>query len=132
MRTRTAQLGLAIIIMTTIVMSACSKEQRQEVVNDTVELAARNLAKEGGEQKFADEGIEVSDGLDCSATSDVDARTVSVDCTGSSKEGQALTLVGQLSVVDGEIVDSSGFVGKADGKEVFSEDCVGEACSLGS
>ena len=24
------------------------------------------------------------------------------------------------------------FIGEADGKEVFSEDCVGEACSLGS
>ena len=74
----------------------------------------------------------MANGLDCSSTSDVGAGTVSVDCTGSSTDGAALTLVGTLTVADGEIVDSSGFVGKADGTEVFSEDCVGEACSLGS
>ena len=39
---------------------------------------------------------------------------------------------GQLTVADGEIVDSSGFIGKADGDEVFNVDCVGEACDLGA
>ena len=125
-------LGCLAVIMTAVIATGCSKEQRQELVNDTVEVAARNIAKEGGEERFADGGIKVADGLDCSSTSDVDAGTVSVDCTGSSTDGAALTLTGQLSVADGEIVDSSGFIGEADGKEVFSEDCVGEACSLGS
>jgi hypothetical protein len=131
MRSRTL-LGCVAVIMTAVIATGCSKEQRQELVNDTVEVAARNIAKEGGEERFADEGIQVADGLECSSTSDVDAGTVSVDCTGSSTDGAALTLTGQLSVADGEIVDSSGFIGEADGKEVFSEDCVGEACSLGS
>ena len=131
MRSRT-MLGCLAVIMTAVIATGCSKEQRQEIANDTVEVVARNIAKEGGEARFADEGIEVADGLDCSSTSDVDGGTVSVDCTGSSTDGAALTLTGQLSVADGEIVDSSGFIGKADGKEVFSEDCVGEACSLGS
>ena len=122
----------AVFLMMCALATACSKEDRQEVVNDTVELAARNVAAEGGEQKFREEGIDVSGGLDCSATSDAGAQTVSVDCTGSSTDGQALTLVGELTVADGEIVDSSGFIGTADDDEVFNVDCVGEACSAGS
>ena len=101
-------------------------------MSHAVELAARNVAAEGGEQKFIDEGIDVSGGLDCSATSDTGAQTVSVDCTGSSDDGQSLTLVGELDVADGEIVDSSGFIGTADGEEVFNVDCVGKTCSAGS
>ena len=131
MASRAIRTAVAVLMMGAMAMG-CSKADRQEVVNDTVELAARNVAAEGGEQKFSDEGIDVSGGLDCSATSDAGAQTVSVDCTGSSADGQSLTLVGELTVADGEIVDSSGFIGTADGEEVFNVDCVGEACSAGS
>lgn len=121
-----------VVLMLVGMTAACTKEQAQEFADDTVELAARKVAEEGGAQKFSDEGIEVEGDLACTATSDVDSKAVSVDCTGTSTDGQDLTLTGQLSVADGEIVDSSGFVGTADGEEVFSADCVGEACSLGS
>ena len=131
MASRVVRMAVAILMMGAIA-TACSKEDRQQIVNDTVELTARNVAAEGGEQKFIYEGIDVSGGLDCSATSDADAQTVSVDCTGSSDDGQSLTLVGKLTVADGKIVDSSGFIGTADGEEVFNVDCVGEACSVGS
>jgi hypothetical protein len=131
MASRAVRTAVAVLMMGAMAMS-CSKGDRQEVVNDTVELAARNVAAEGGEQKFRNEGIDVSGGLDCSATSDAGAQTVSVDCTGSSTDGQSLTLVGELTAADGEIVDSSGFIGTADGEEVFNVDCVGEACSAGS
>jgi hypothetical protein len=121
-----------VVLMMGAMATACSKNDREQIVNDTVELAARNAAAEGGEQKFIHEGIDVSGGLDCSATSDAGAQTVSVDCTGSSDDGQSLTLVGKLTVADGEIVDSSGFIGTADGEEVFNVDCIGETCSAGS
>jgi hypothetical protein len=121
-----------VVLMMGAIATACSKDDRQQILDDTVELAARNAAAEGGEQKFIHEGIDVSGGLDCSARSDAGARTVSVDCTGTSDDGQSLTLVGKLTVADGEIVDSSGFIGTADGKEVFNVDCVGETCSASS
>ena len=125
------RVSLAMIMMIGVA-TACSKEQRQEIVDDTVEVAARNVASEGGKLEFAKSDIDVDGDLDCTATAESGAQTFAVTCTGTSTEGQSLTLDGQLTVADGEIVDSSGFVGKADGEEVFNVDCVGEACDLGS
>jgi hypothetical protein len=130
-RSRAGRTAVAVLLMGAMAV-ACSKEQRQDLVEDTVELAARNIAKAGGEQEFRNEGVEVAGDLECSATSDAGAQTVSVNCTGSSVDGQALTVEGELAVADGEIVDSSGFVGTADGDEVFQVACVGEACSVAS
>ena len=56
---------------------------------------------------------------------------VSVHCTGTSTDGEALELQGDLVVAGEEIVESRTFTGTADGKEVFSVDCIGEACDLG-
>ena len=123
--------SLAIIMMIGAA-GACTKEQRQEIVDDTVEVAARNVASEGGALEFAKSDIDVDGDLDCTADAQTDAQTLAVSCTGTSTEGQSLTMDGQLTIADGEIVDSSGFVGKADGDEVFNVDCVGEACDLGS
>ena len=120
------------MIMMIGVATACSKEQRQEIVDDTVEVAARNVASEGGALEFAKSDIDVDGDLDCTANAESGAQTLAVTCTGTSTEGQSLTMDGQLTIADGEIVDSSGFVGKADGDEVFNVDCVGEACNLGS
>ncbi len=120
------------MIMMIGVATACSKEQRQEIVDDTVEVAARNVASEGGALEFSKSDIDVDGDLDCTADAQTDAQTLAVTCTGTSTEGQSLTMDGQLTIADGEIVDSSAFVGKADGDEVFNVDCVGEACDLGS
>ena len=125
------RVSLAMIMMIGVA-AACSTEQRQEIVNDTVEVAARNVASEGGALEFQKSDIDVDGDLDCTANAEGGAETLAISCTGTSTEGQDLTLEGQLTVADGEIVGSSGFVGKADSEEVFSKDCVGEACDLGS
>lgn len=122
--------SLAIIMMMGAA-TACSKEQRQEIVDDTVEVAARNVASEGGALEFAKSDIDVDGDLACNANAEGGAQSLAVTCTGTSTEGQSLTMDGQLTVADGEIVDSSAFVGKADGDEIFNVDCVGEACDLG-
>jgi len=121
-----------VMVMMIGVATACSKEQRQEIVDDTVEVAARNVASEGGALEFQKSDIDVDGDLDCTANAESGAQTLAVTCTGTSTDGQSLTMDGQLTIADGEIVDSSGFVGKADGDEVFNVDCVGEACDLGS
>jgi hypothetical protein len=125
------RVSLAMIMMIGVA-TACSKEQRQEIVDDTVEVAARNVASEGGALEFQKSDIDVDGDLDCTANAESGAQTLAVTCTGTSTDGQSLTMDGQLTIADGEIVDSSGFVGKADGDEVFNVDCVGEACDLGS
>ena len=130
MRPKT-MLGCLAVIMTAFIATGRSKEQRR-ISSTTPWKSLSGTSRRRGEERSAEEGIKVADGLDCSSTSDVDAGTVSVDCAGSSTEGAALTLTGRPSVADGEVVDSSGFIGEADGEEVFSEDRVGEACSLGS
>ena len=130
-RTTMLRVSLAMIMMIGVA-TACSKEQRQEIVDDTVEVAARNVASEGGALKFQKSDIDVDGDLDCTANAESGAQTLAVTCTGTSTDGQSLTMDGQLTIADGEIVDSSGFVGKADGDEVFNVDCVGEACDLGS
>jgi hypothetical protein len=121
--------SLAVIMMIGAA-TACTKEQRQEIVDDTVEVAARNVASEGGALEFEKSDIDVEGDLDCTADAQTDAQTLAVSCTGTSTEGQSLTMDGQLTIADGEIADSSAFVGKADGDEVFNVDCVGEACDL--
>jgi len=125
------RVSLAMIMMIGVA-TACSKEQRQEIVDNTVEVAARNVASEGGALEFQKSDIDVDGDLDCTANAESGAQTLAVTCTGTSTDGQSLTMDGQLTIADGEIVDSSGFVGKADGDEVFNVDCVGEACDLGS
>ena len=125
------RVSLAMIMMIGVA-TACSKEQRQEIVDNTVEVAARNVASEGGALEFQKSDIDVDGDLDCTANAETGAQTLAVTCTGTSTDGQSLTMDGQLTIADGEIVDSSGFVGKADGDEVFNVDCVGEACDLGS
>ena len=125
------RVSLAMIMMIGVA-TACSKEQRQEIVDDTVEVAARNVASEGGALEFQKSDIDVDGDLDCTANAETGAQTLAVTCTGTSTDGQSLTMDSQLTIADGEIVDSSGFVGKADGDEVFNVDCVGEACVLGS
>ena len=117
LRNTTLRAGLAVIMMIGAV-TACTKEQRQDIVDDTVE--------------FEKSDIEVDGDLECTASAETEAQTLAVTCTGTSTEGQSLTMDGQLTVADGEIVDSSGFIGKADGDEVFNVDCVGEACDLGA
>ena len=131
LRNTTLRAGLAVIMMIGAV-TACTKEQRQDIVDDTVEVAARNVASEGGALEFEKSDIEVDGDLECTANADTGAQTLAVTCTGTSTDGQSLTMDGQLTVADGEIVDSSGFIGKADGDEVFNVDCVGEACDLGA
>jgi hypothetical protein len=130
-RNTMVRVSLAMIMMIGVA-TACSKEQRQAIVDDSVEVAARNVASEGGALEFEKSDIDVEGDLDCTADAQTDAQTLAVSCTGTSTEGQSLTMDGQLTIADGEIVDSSAFVGKADGDEVFNVDCVGEACDLGS
>ena len=110
---------------------ACTEEQQQEIVDDTAEIAARNAASAAGTAAFEQQGLEVSDVLECTANSTGGAKELIVSCTGASDDGKELALEGTVSADEQDIsVDAirGSFVGTVDGEEVFAEDCLGDGC----
>ena len=130
MTSLTVARGVCVSVLVVGTLISCSKEDRQAFVDDTVELAARNLAAQAGEQEFQKAGLDVEGTLDCTATSQGGAEEVEVRCTGTSADGKELLLEGTLLTQEGDVSDVARgeFVGTADGKEIFSESCVGDAC----
>ena len=122
-----ARAGL-IIVLVAGGLGACS--EGQELVDDTAELAARTIAAEGGEEGFANAGIEVDGDLECTSTSEGGADRVSVTCTGSGVDGEELAVEASVVMQGGDSGDEARgtFVGTADGEEVFSEECIGTDC----
>ena len=110
---------------------ACTEAQQKEIVDDTAEIAARNAAAAAGTAAFEQEGLEVSDVLECTANSTGGADDLTVTCTGVSDDGKELALEGSVSANEEDVsVDAirGSFVGTVDGEEVFSEDCLGDGC----
>ena len=129
-RGKTVRAGITAVLLAGG-LAACSEAQQQEIVDDTVEVAARNAAAAAGTAAFEQEGIEVSDVLECTSNSTGGAERVSVTCSGTSDDGRELELDGEVAAREQDIsVDAlrGSFVGTVDGEEVFSEDCLGERC----
>jgi hypothetical protein len=127
---KTVRAGITAVLLAAG-LAACSEAQQQEIVDDTVEVAARNAAAAAGTAAFEQEGLEVSDVLECTSNSTGGAERVSVTCSGTSDEGRELVLDGEVAAREQDIsVDAlrGSFVGTVDGEEVFSEDCLGERC----
>ena len=120
-----ASIGVLVVLMAAGSV-ACTEEQRDEVA----EVVARTIAAQGGEEGFANEGIEVDGDLECTATSEGGAERVAVSCTGTGVDGEELAVEGDLRVQIGDNGDSArgSFVGTADGEEVFSKECIGTDC----
>lgn len=128
-RTTTSVAMGALLAAGTLV--ACSEAQQQEIVDDTVEVAVRNAAAAAGTAAFEQQGLEVSDVLECTSNSTGGADRVSVSCSGRSDDGRELALDGEVAAREQDIsVDAirGSFVGTVDGEEVFSEDCLGDRC----
>jgi hypothetical protein len=98
-----------------------------EASNDAVETAARNIASAQGEDEFSAANIDIDGDLTCEANADDAAEAVDISCTGTSADGQALTLEGTTDEIPGASVTEleGSFVGTADGQEVFSVDTLG-------
>ena len=105
------------------------RQERPGPVDNSIEAAARLIAAGGSKEAFEHEGIVVAGDLQCTAISGVGVSDISVECTGTSTEGEDLAVEGTLQAEAGAGGTAQGsFVGTADGKEVFSEDCFGTAC----
>jgi hypothetical protein len=109
---------------------ACTEDQRGDLVDQGTEVVVRNLVATAGAGAFEREGFEVDGTLDCEASSSGGAEQIEVRCTGSSTEGEELVLEGDATTGSAEIGDvvRGSFVGTADGREVFQEECLGDGC----
>lgn len=119
------------VVLVVGTLAACTEAQQEEIVDDTAEIAARNAASAAGTAAFEQQGLEVSDVLECTANSTGGAKELSVTCTGASDDGKELALEGTVSAEEQDVnVDAirGSFVGTVDGEEVFSEDCLGDGC----
>lgn len=123
-----SSLLIAPLVALLLAATACSKEDRQEFVQGV----GAQMITEGANQAFADAGVEVDGQLDCSSSAGGSGNVAHITCTGASADGQSLELAGDLVIANEDIVESRTFRGTADGEEVFSVDCIGEACDLGS
>jgi hypothetical protein len=126
---RKVLIGLLAIVLVGA-LGACSKGQRQEIVDDAAEVAARNIATEAGREEFENNGVDVLGDLSCVANSEGGGEQLTVRCTGTASNDRELLLEGTVSTDQGDIGDAvrGTFVGSVDGKEVFSEDCFGNGC----
>lgn len=113
-----------------VIAGACTDEQRSDLVDQGTEAVVRNVAATAGTLAFEREGFELPESLDCEAASTGGAERVDVRCTGTAKDGRELVLEGEAQTGSAEIGNAirGSFVGKADGKEVFREDCLGDDC----
>jgi hypothetical protein len=100
--------------------AACTKAQ----VQDLTETAARNAAAVAGTNAFEAEGHPLDGQLSCEAHVVSGSDRIGVDCTGRTKTGDPVTLSGEASNTEGDGLSGS-FTGSVNGKEVFSQDCLG-------
>lgn len=99
----------------------------EEFGQDSVELAARNLASIQGAEEFADAGYPIEGNLECTADATDDLTAVEISCGGATEDGEVAALTGTTTELPGaSLTELEGtFVGLIDGNEVFSTDALG-------
>ena len=120
----------AALVVAALTATACTEEQRGDLVDQGTEAVVRNVAAAAAAGAFEREGVEVEGTLDCTASSTGGAERLQVRCTGTSKDGEALVLEGEATTGEaepGDLVRGS-FIGTVDGEQVFEQDCLGDAC----
>jgi hypothetical protein len=92
------------------------------------EFALRNAAALGGTAAFEDQKVDVNGTLKCTATTAGDAKSGTVSCTGTAKDGRPLTLTGSYTNASSDTKIKGQFTGKAGDTVVFSKNCLGNGC----
>ena len=130
MPARSRVLACAVLMIGALAATACTEEQRGDLVDEGTEAVVRNVAAAAAAGAFEREGVEVEGALDCTASSSGGAERLQVRCTGTSRDGEELVLEGEATTGDaepGNLVRGS-FVGTVDGEQVFEQDCLGDDC----
>jgi len=113
----------------TDVQSAASDVENaaDDALNNAAEVVVRNLATQQGEEQFQNAGQTLEGPLTCEAKVEDGVSKVDVNCTGTTKDGQAAALTGTTDELPGaSVVSIKGqFVGTVGGTQVFSVDHLG-------
>jgi len=98
-----------------------------KATDDVAEALARNIATQQGEEQFKNAGHELDGPLTCNAAVEDGIAKIDVNCTGTTKSGQAAVLTGTTNEVPGASVVSldGDFTGTVDGTEVFTTQRLG-------
>ncbi len=113
---------MAVALALGVGVAGCDSAEKQldKAKKEVGAFAVRNAAAIAGTEAFKNNGYELSKQLQCKADVSNDLSTT-VTCTGTTKDGKAATLDGSA---DGDNLDKGTFVGKVDGTQVFSQDCL--------
>ncbi|WP_117000000.1 hypothetical protein [Desertimonas flava] len=117
-------IALPIAVASIGLVAGCSEDDRENLLDDGVELAVRNFAALQGAEQFNHAGHEIDDdGLKCTATvSEGGREAVDVECTGTTVDGGEAVLSGRTSELPGaSITELEGdFTATVDGETVFT------------
>ena len=117
-------IALPVAVVSIGLVTACSEDDREGLLDDGVELAVRNFAALQGAEQFNNAGHEIDgDGLECTATVGEEGReAVDVECTGTTVDGGEAVLSGRTSELPGaSITELEGeFTAAVDGETVFT------------
>lgn len=111
-----------------LMVSGCGDNGAEQKVQEFTGLIVQTAAANRAPAAFGTVGVEVSGPLSCSATPSGDQFTL--NCTGTSLDGRAVTLTGTATSAPGGSSVAGNFVGTANGSQVLTTSCLGD-CSTG-
>lgn len=117
-------IALPVAVAAIGLVAGCSEDDREDLLDNGVELAVRNFAALQGAEQFNHAGYEIDgDGLSCRATVSKEGRNaVDIECTGTTVDGGEAALSGRTSELPGaSITELEGdFTATVDGETVFT------------
>src|SRR3954447_12995733 len=139
------RIACGVVLATAVLGTGCSSKTRESiatdlqtaatnlsngaenVTNDVAEALGRNIATQQGEEQFKNSGHELDGPLTCQATVKTDASNMDINCTGTTKSGEAAVLSGTTDELPGaSVVSLSGnFTGTVAGAQVFTTQQLG-------
>jgi len=99
---------------------ACNGEQQ---VADVDEVLARTAASVQGQAALVKAGVDITAPLSC--TSEQVEGGVSVNCSGTSLDGMAVTLTGTATSLPGGSAVKGSFTATVNGQQILTTDCLG-------
>jgi hypothetical protein len=121
-RTPAVLLATSAVLVMAAALAGCDDTEKQldKAKQEVGEFAVRNAAAVAGSAAFYENGHPLDKRLTCRADITSDNKAT-LTCTGTTKDGKPVTLDG---TADGDSVEKGSYVGKVDGQEVFSKDCL--------
>lgn len=115
-------ISTALCVTAALLLTSCGSDG-QEKVEQMTEVLVRTAASNQGQAELNAAGVQVSGPLSCQTTPQ--GEQIQVSCTGTSLDGQPVTVTGTADSLPGGSSVKGQFVGTAGTQQVFSLDCLG-------